>query len=378
MGKANTGFISKLPNGTYKAYLELPPVNGKRKRKVRRCKTLSEAKRALVDLNLQKGHLKDIKGNPSKLLFKEAVEVFNQTIQRRLAIGDLKTNTVQSYQNWLKVLLLPRFSYTPILSIDFQAFFEELAVTKRYTIPSISRVASLVRGILKANNLDPSVASFKSKKATYTGAAISPLDTEELEALNEYFKTKRLRRNEPPLKYLYYFALITGCRKSEILGLRWRDVHQEDNCIDIRNTIVQVIHEGLKDDTPKSLAGNRRLVVPESLFKVLEELKSFYKFCGIPEGTKDDYVFHTKELKPIHPSIVGAHWRTICLKCCKRPHRFHDIRHTNITMKIINGIDIKTISLMAGHSRVDVTLNIYGHYWQEAAQKAANIFDIYK
>lgn len=41
MGKANTGYIIKLPKGNYKAIIEYPPVAGKR---TKRTKTVSTSK----------------------------------------------------------------------------------------------------------------------------------------------------------------------------------------------------------------------------------------------------------------------------------------------------------------------------------------------
>ena len=72
MGKVNTGYIRQLPNGTYKVILEYPPVNGRRTKKTKTCKTKSEAKRTLIDMNLQKElHIKNQKAGI--VPFKEAI-----------------------------------------------------------------------------------------------------------------------------------------------------------------------------------------------------------------------------------------------------------------------------------------------------------------
>ena len=51
----------------------------------------------------------------------------------------------------------------------------------------------------------------------------------------------------------------------------------------------------------------------------------------------------------------------------------HGLRHTNITMQIINGMDIKTVSSRAGHKDIQTTLNIYSHYTNESDKKASDL-----
>jgi integrase len=53
----------------------------------------------------------------------------------------------------------------------------------------------------------------------------------------------------------------------------------------------------------------------------------------------------------------------------------HGLRHTIITMQIVNGVDIKTVSARAGHRDIQTTLNIYSHYTKESDQKASELIN---
>lgn len=53
--------------------------------------------------------------------------------------------------------------------------------------------------------------------------------------------------------------------------------------------------------------------------------------------------------------------------------RFHELRHTNISLMIANGIDFRTASERAGHSKVSTTMDIYSHAFPENDRKAADI-----
>lgn len=41
--------------------------------------------------------------------------------------------------------------------------------------------------------------------------------------------------------------------------------------------------------------------------------------------------------------------------------RFHDLRHTNATLLLSQGVNIKVISERLGHSNIKVTLDTYSH-----------------
>lgn len=55
--------------------------------------------------------------------------------------------------------------------------------------------------------------------------------------------------------------------------------------------------------------------------------------------------------------------------------RFHDLRHTNATILITRGVDIKTVSKRLGHSSVVITLDTYAHFIPETDKAASNLIN---
>lgn len=55
--------------------------------------------------------------------------------------------------------------------------------------------------------------------------------------------------------------------------------------------------------------------------------------------------------------------------------RFHDLRHTAATDLINKGANPYSISKRLGHANIGTTMNIYGHYLEEADQKIAEMLD---
>ena len=51
--------------------------------------------------------------------------------------------------------------------------------------------------------------------------------------------------------------------------------------------------------------------------------------------------------------------------------RFHDLRHTFATLALQNGIDVKTVSSMLGHSSAGFTLATYTHATNKVQEQAA-------
>ena len=72
-----------------------------------------------------------------------------------------------------------------------------------------------------------------------------------------------------------------------------------------------------------------------------------------------------------HPdSVVKLHQKI--LKDAGLEHiRFHDLRHTFATLALQNGIDVKTVSSMLGHSSAGFTLATYTHATNKVQEQAA-------
>ena len=57
------------------------------------------------------------------------------------------------------------------------------------------------------------------------------------------------------------------------------------------------------------------------------------------------------------------------------PMRVHDLRHAAATLLMAEGVSIKAISEMLGHSDVRTTLRIYAHVLPTAQDQAADAWD---
>ena len=64
------------------------------------------------------------------------------------------------------------------------------------------------------------------------------------------------------------------------------------------------------------------------------------------------------------------------LKRHNLPHiSIHSLRHTNATLLIAGGADLRTVSKRLGHADMTTTANIYTHAIQSADERAAQVLD---
>jgi integrase len=55
--------------------------------------------------------------------------------------------------------------------------------------------------------------------------------------------------------------------------------------------------------------------------------------------------------------------------------RIHDLRHSAVAILIAQGVNIKAISELLGHSSVAFTLQVYGHLLEETKRETADKMD---
>jgi integrase len=55
--------------------------------------------------------------------------------------------------------------------------------------------------------------------------------------------------------------------------------------------------------------------------------------------------------------------------------RFHDLRHTSASLMLNNGIPVIIVSKILGHSKPSITLDIYGHLYNEMQSEASRLMD---
>ncbi len=166
--------------------------------------------------------------------------------------------------------------------------------------------------------------------------------------------------HELAVRTLFY----TGIREGELLGLQWEDIDWARNLIELRRTIA--FRKGvLIVNTPKS--GKLRTIdVPAALIDRLRERRSVRAAEAAVAGAATSlWVFPaaTEPAKPMNDAWFRDRvWRPLLEKAGVRHIRVHDARHTYASMLLRRGVTPAYVCRQLGHSSIQVTVDLYGHF----------------
>lgn len=173
-------------------------------------------------------------------------------------------------------------------------------------------------------------------------------------------------------------SLICGLRRSEALALQWQDIDFKDGIIRILHSVERIDGE-FKLKTPKS-GKSRNVSVPQSLIDVLKTHKKKQKEMRLLLGEEykvSDFVVTEDDGTRPDPHYASRFFMRRMNRSNLPRVRFHDLRHTAASLMIMEGIDLKTISEVLGHSSITITADTYVHVLDEAKKKAADSLNKY-
>lgn len=178
-----------------------------------------------------------------------------------------------------------------------------------------------------------------------------------------------------PLKWrlITHLLIVTGCRRGEIMGLKWEKV-DFDNCrVKIDRALVSSKSKGVFEESTKT-SDIRHLALPRETMDLLRQHKREQLRLQLANGDRwlhTGYVFTQDNGDHMNPdSITG--WLKDFSTRHSLPHiNPHAFRHTVASVLLANGTDIVTVSKQLGHASVNTTESFYSHIIEENKAKAA-------
>lgn len=276
----------------------------------------------------------------------------------KLMISDIKVRHIQDYIVFLSKKKKPhsRLEISP-------------ATVKRYT----TVLRSIMTLAYKMEYIEDDISS--SKRLVFPKEETPEIEVFSEDELNTIFEA--LESEPINIRVLIEVALMTGCRRGEIVGLKWSDIDLEKQTISIKRSAYQVANQEIKTKMPKSKNSIRRFSIPSRLCLTLNEYKNDHDTCKAMWGESwnpEGYLFTQFDGTLMHPDTPTRQYAKFLKRHGIRHIKFHALRHTAATILLANGCDIKTVSARLGHGDIETT-NIYLHAMQEADRKAANTLD---
>lgn len=157
---------------------------------------------------------------------------------------------------------------------------------------------------------------------------------EELLRLSEECKQSQNK----DLYLIFLIALTTGARKSEVLGLKGKD-------IDLENRLFVLV--GTKNTE------NRILPMSDQVFELVHNR----------HVERDAFLFPSDN-DSTQPICIRTAWEAAVKRAGIVEFRFHDLRHTTASYLTMSGISTREISDMLGHKSMQTTKR-YSHLANE-------------
>jgi len=186
--------------------------------------------------------------------------------------------------------------------------------------------------------------------------------------------------NGEATKYRAFFFLIaySGFRRSEMLGLEWKDIDFDNDIISVKRTSNYTAERGIYTDTTKTKRSKRVLKISPYIMGILKELKAEQDEEALRLGDKwveTDRLFVKWNGEPMNNQTSYGWLKEFCEKNDMPFYGIHSFRHFAASALISSGLDVVTVSGALGHCNSGTTLNIYSHMFQTAQAKVAQAMD---
>ena len=351
--KAVTGFGLRIHPSGRKVWIVQARIEGRSRRIViarHGEMELAEARRHARDMlaRIRAGDnpADDIQREKKTSTFREFADEYLRRCEPHWKPSGRKT--VRSYLN---ARILPTFGNVPLDRIgpeDVAAWFDAASRDKS---GAANRALEILRAMmfraeewrLRDRDTNPCLGIAKNPRKQVARF----LDMDELARLGRALDAHEARW--PEAVAAIRLLALTGCRRGEVLDLRWRDIGEDAIALEDSKT------------------GPRSVPLGEAARALIEALS----------GARGPDVF----LFPRHAegrgiSVLTTCWRTVCADAKLGRLRLHDLRHTVASQAVMAGENLPLVSKLLGHRRHRTTAG-YAHlddaHLVEAAEKVGAI-----
>jgi integrase len=181
-----------------------------------------------------------------------------------------------------------------------------------------------------------------------------------------------------PYYALFYTALYTGMRRSELLAVRWQDVNLILGNAYVSRSMHQLRDKSYIFRSTKTAKGKRTVALTPSTIKVLSEHRNKQALERSMLGltlANSDLIFSQIDGNPLRPNTITSTWISLTYRAGVKRIRLHDARHSHASLMLKQGIHPKVVQERLGHSTIAVTLDTYSHVSPGIQEAAAKRFD---
>ena len=254
-----------------------------------------------------------------------------------------KPSTQRTTRYQLAGQLLPAFGAKPLDRIGEAAIRHWFERYSRTAPGNANRILARLRQILNFAIACGHIGSNPAQRIALNRrpALTRFLSREEIARLHDILDAQT-RQDQQQQADIVRLLLFTGCRRGEIMGLRWSELREDGLALTDAKTGPRMVPLG---------SGARAIL-------------------GRQPRSKSPFVFPSPR-DPARPrSSELTLWYRVRKQAGIEDVRLHDLRHTVATHAVMNGVPVPVVSRLLGHSNVKMTLR-YAHLADRDIEAAA-------
>lgn len=289
---------------------------------------------------------------------------FEEYVQEWLEtkVCSISDGTYNAYCCYAKTHIIPKLGKIEMRKLNrrhIQSYVNEMS--KILTARTIKKHMAVINGVVHAAFLDGVVTGdvaysvrtveIPKERKRFEGTTLSE------EQVGELLRAAA-QKGEPTMSAVV-LGVCYGLRRSEICGLRWRDVDFENGVLHVRNTVTDVSGRVVEAETTKTKASKRDIPLIEATIPYLKGLHDSQATQGFDMDKLCSY--KGRGARPDHVSsrVIG-----LLKELGFEGVRLHDLRHTAASL-LARRLAPKQVQAFMGHEDISTTLNIYTHILDE-------------
>ncbi|MBW3077734.1 tyrosine-type recombinase/integrase [Bifidobacterium simiiventris] len=197
----------------------------------------------------------------------------------------------------------------------------------------------------------------------------TPKHRRKTETIPATVEQLRVIHDNMPARYaasIYISVFCNGLRIGEVCALRRRSIRLDTRTLAIRES-RKTMSGNVLTGKPKTDNSNRDETIPPQL---IPTIRTLLEQTG-PDP--DSFLFPSVNdpAKPLHPNTLRAWYDTARRKAGRPDLRFHDLRHTALTLLAQEGATVRELMDAAGHSTPQMAMR-YQHAVTQRSQELAD------
>ena len=320
---------------------------------------------------------------------KITVQQWIKTWLEEYKMNECRPSTIERYfgiyRNYIENTNLGVIKLKDLKPLTLQNYYNELIKKKNKTTDTIKIINKVLSGGMRQAQKEQLILNnpclFVTLPKSKAKEEVMTFTLEEQKIFLDAIENSRDR-------CIFNLALGSGLRLGELLALKWSDIDFSTNEVKVSRSAKRVkcfeknsnTKTKIIEQLPKTRYSERKIPLPKA---TINELKR-HKNIIIQEKLKAGDVYIDNNL--VFPNVIGGYtdarnltrrYKTILNKANIPYRKFHALRHTYATRLFENGVSLKVIQVLLGHSSMEITANIYTHVLPKEKIMAIDVLEQY-